>query len=144
MNKEIDEMNYGPALESSETALNWLSRHNNQFGHFINGKMTSPKDTFQTINPSDLKVLAKISKGNITDVDNAVKSAKQAFKSWKKIKPFERSKYLYALARLIQKNSRILAVLETLDNGKPIRETRDLDIPLVVRHFYYHADCSRS
>tara|TARA_A100001011_G_scaffold399889_1_gene510820 strand:+ start:2670 stop:5024 length:2355 start_codon:yes stop_codon:yes gene_type:complete len=139
MNKEIDEMNYGPALESSETALNWLSRHNNQFGHFINGKMTSPKDTFQTINPSDLKVLAKISKGNITDVDNAVKSAKQAFKSWKKIKPFERSKYLYALARLIQKNSRILAVLETLDNGKPIRETRDLDIPLVVRHFYYHA-----
>ena len=64
MNKEIDEMNYGPALESSETALNWLSRHNNQFGHFINGKMTSPKDTFQTINPSDLKVLAKISKGN--------------------------------------------------------------------------------
>ena len=56
MNKEIDEMNYGPALESSETALNWLSRHNNQFGHFINGKLTSPKDTFQTINPSDLKV----------------------------------------------------------------------------------------
>ena len=139
MNKEIGIMDYGPALESSEIAFMWLSRHKNQFGHFINGKMTSPKDTFQTINPSNLKVLAKISKGNFTDVDNAVKSAKQAFKSWKKTKPFERSKYLYALARLIQKNSRILAVLETLDNGKPIRETRDLDIPLVVRHFYYHA-----
>ena len=139
MNKEIDIMDYGPALESSDIAFKWLSRHKNQFGHFINGKMTSPKDTFQTINPSNLKVLAKISKGNFTDVDNAVKSAKQAFKSWKKTKPFERSKYLYALARLIQKNSRILAVLETLDNGKPIRETRDLDIPLVVRHFYYHA-----
>ena len=139
MNKEIDIMDYGPALESSDIAFKWLSRHKNQFGHFINGKMTSPKDTFQTINPSNLKVLAKISKGNFTDVDNAVKSAKQAFKSWKKTKPFERSKYLYALARLIQKNSRILAVLETLDNGKPIRETRDLDIPLVARHFYYHA-----
>ena len=139
MNKEIDIMDYGPALESSEIAFKWLSRHKNQFGHFINGKMTSPKETFKTINPSNLEVLAKISKGNFTDVDNAVKSAKQAFKSWKKTKPFERSKYLYALARLIQKNSRILAVLETLDNGKPIRETRDLDIPLVVRHFYYHA-----
>ena len=139
MNKEIDIMDYGPALESSDIALKWLSRHKNQFGHFINGKMTSPKETFKTINPSNLEVLAKISKGNFTDVDNAVKSAKQAFKSWKKTKPFERSKYLYALARLIQKNSRILAVLETLDNGKPIRETRDLDIPLVVRHFYYHA-----
>ena len=139
MNKEIDIMDYGPALESSEIAFMWLSRHKNQFGHFINGKMTSPKETFKTINPSNLEVLAKISKGNFTDVDNAVKSAKQAFKSWKKTNPFERSKYLYALARLIQKNSRILAVLETLDNGKPIRETRDLDIPLVVRHFYYHA-----
>ena len=139
MNKEIDIMDYGPALESSEIAFKWLSRHKNQFGHFINGKMTSPKETFKTINPSNLEVLAKISKGNFTDVDNAVKSAKQAFKSWKKTKPFERSKYLYALARFIQKNSRILAVLETLDNGKPIRETRDLDIPLVVRHFYYNA-----
>ena len=143
MNKEIDIMDYGPALESSEIAFKWLSRHKNQFGHFINGKMTSPKETFKTINPSNLEVLAKISKGNFTDVDNAVKSAKQAFKSWKKTKPFERSKYLYALARLIQKNSRILAVLETLDNGKPIRETRDLDIPLVVRHFYNHAGCAK-
>ena len=101
MNKEIDIMDYGPALESSEIAFKWLSRHKNQFGHFINGKMTSPKETFKTINPSNLEVLAKISKGNFTDVDNAVKSAKQAFKSWKKTKPFERSKYLYALARLI-------------------------------------------
>ena len=139
MNKDIREMNYGPSLESSELAFKWLSKNNNKFGHFINGKMTTPINTFETINPANSDILASISKGSLTDVNNAVKSAKVAFKNWKNLKPFERSKYLYALARLIQKNSRILAVLETLDNGKPIRETRDLDIPLVARHFYHHA-----
>ena len=139
MNKDIREMNYGPSLESSELALKWLSKNNKRFGHFINGKMTTPINTFETMNPANLDILASISKGSLSDVNNAVKSAKVAFKNWKNLKPFERSKYLYALARLIQKNSRILAVLETLDNGKPIRETRDLDIPLVARHFYHHA-----
>ena len=139
MNKDIREMNYGPSLESSELAFKWLSKNNNKFGHFINGKMTAPINTIETINPANSEILASISKGSISDVNNAVKSAKVAFKNWKNLKPFERSKYLYALARLIQKNSRILAVLETLDNGKPIRETRDLDIPLVARHFYHHA-----
>ena len=139
MNKDIREMNYGPSLESSELALKWLSKNNKKFGHFINGKMTTPINTFETINPANSDILASISKGSLSDVNNAVKSAKVAFKNWKNLKPFERSKYLYALARLIQKNSRILAVLETLDNGKPIRETRDLDIPLVARHFYHHA-----
>ena len=124
MNKDIREMNYGPSLESSELALKWLSKNNNKFGHFINGKMTTPINTFKTINPANSDILASISKGSLSDVNNAVKSAKVAFKNWKNLKPFERSKYLYALARLIQKHSRFLAVLESIDNGKPIRETR--------------------
>ncbi len=132
-------MPYGPSPESSESAFAWLSKSNKNFGHFIKGKMTKPQNTFETINPSTGEVLAKISKGTETEVKMAVKAAKEAFKHWKKISAFQRSKYIYALARLIQKNSRILAVLETLDNGKPIRESRDIDIPLVARHFYHHA-----
>ena len=96
MNKDIREMNYGPSLESSELAFKWLSKNNNKFGHFINGNMTTPKNTFETINPANSDILASISKGSLSDVNNAVKSAKVAFKNWKNLKPFERSKYLYA------------------------------------------------
>ena len=112
-----------------------------KYGQFIDGKwcQSSDKSTYEVINPANEEKLADVAKAEQADVDKAVKAAKKAFPSWSKTKPFERSKYLYALARLIQKHSRFLSVLESIDNGKPIRETRDIDIPLVARHFYYHA-----
>jgi len=94
---------------------------------------------FESINPSTKKQLAKIAKANKKDVDKAVSAAKKALPKWAKLSGHERAKYLYALARQIQKHSRLFAVLESLDNGKPIRESRDIDIPLVARHFYHHA-----
>ena len=140
-NKTTDNENfaYGPSPESTEKAFNWLAKSKNNFGHFIGGKFTNPKNTFKTLNPATGKVLARLSNATEEDVKKAVKSGKSAFKTWKNISSFQRAKYIYALARLIQKNSRILAVLETLDNGKPIRESRDIDIPLATRHFYHHA-----
>ena len=140
-NKTTDNENflYGPSPESTEKAFTWLAKSKNNFGHFINGKFTTPKNIFKTLNPATGKVLARLSSATEEDVKKAVKSGKSAFKTWKNISSFQRAKYIYALARLIQKNSRILAVLETLDNGKPIRESRDIDIPLAIRHFYHHA-----
>ncbi|MEQ9245864.1 MAG: aldehyde dehydrogenase family protein, partial [Nitratireductor sp.] len=89
--------------------------------------------------PSDGSQLAEIAGGTAEDVDAAVKAARAAFGKWSKLPGHERAKYLYAIARHVQKRSRFLAVLETMDNGKPVRETRDIDIPLVARHFYHHA-----
>src|SRR5690606_12099147 len=83
--------------------------------------------------------LAQVSQGSKRDVERAVTAAKQALPAWSALEPHARAKYLYALARHVQKHARLLAVLEALDNGKPIRETRDLDVPLVARHFYHHA-----
>ncbi len=134
-------MAYGPAAESAEMAMKWLRNNKNSFDNFVAGKFLKPdsKEYFETINPASNEVLAKVAKSNKKDVDKAVKAAKKAFKPWSETTGFERSKYLYALARQVQKHARLFAVIETLDNGKPIRETRDIDIPLVVRHFYYHA-----
>ena len=137
--KEFKEMGYGEALESDAAALEWLEKNKRKFGHFIDGKFTKPSNTFKTTNPANGKFLAEISKGNLSDIKLAVTSAVAAQKRWSSLNSHERAKYLYALARVIQKNSRLLAVLETLENGKSIRETRDIDIPLVVRHFYHHA-----
>jgi len=137
----FETMEYGPAPESSGTAKEWLAQHNSKFGHFINGKWVVPTKGkwFDTKNPATGEVLGKVSLGTKTDVDNAVKAARKAQKSWAALEGFQRAKYLYAIARLIQKNSRLLAVIESLDNGKPIRETRDLDVNLAARHFYHHA-----
>ena len=132
-------MRYTEALESDSAASEWLEKNKRKFGHFINGKFTKPSNTFKTTNPANGKFLADISKGTFADVKLAVTSAVAAQKRWSSLNSHERAKYLYALARVIQKNSRLLAVLETLENGKSIRETRDIDIPLVVRHFYHHA-----
>ena len=132
-------MRYTEALESDSAASEWLEKNKRKFGHFINGKFTKPANTFKTTNPANGKFLADISKGTFADVKLAVTSAVAAQKRWSSLNSHERAKYLYALARVIQKNSRLLAVLETLENGKSIRETRDIDIPLVVRHFYHHA-----
>ncbi|MEQ1899352.1 MAG: aldehyde dehydrogenase family protein [Devosia sp.] len=132
-------LDYGPAPESPEPALAWLAAHNNKFGHFINGKWTKPGKTFASDNPATGKKLADITDGTSADVDKAVKAARAAFPKWAALSGYERGKYLYAIARLVQKHSRLFSVLESMDNGKPIRESRDIDIPLVARHFYHHA-----
>jgi len=135
----FETMEYGPAPESDSPARAWLSSHNGTFGHFIGGAWTQPGKTFDVIDPSTGKRLAKVSQGTAQDVDSAVAAARKAFPAWSRLTGHQRARHLYALARMIQRNSRLFAVLESMDNGKPIRETRDLDIPLVARHFYHHA-----
>jgi len=134
-------MEYGPAPEDPREALVWLEAHSRRFGHFINGGWQPPAagQFFETTDPSTGDVLAHVAQGSAADVDAAVKAARAALPVWQSLSPHARARYLYALARQIQKHSRRLAVLETLDNGKPIRESRDIDIPLVSRHFYHHA-----
>jgi len=134
-------MEYGPAPEDPKEALLWLDRHDRRFGHFISGAWQGPAagEYFLTTDPSTGEKLAEIAQGSAADVDAAVKTARAALPLWQGLTPHARARYLYALARMVQKHSRRLAVLETMDNGKPIRESRDIDIPLVARHFYYHA-----
>ena len=134
-------MEYGPAPEDSKEASAWLDRHGRRLAHFINGEWQSPAagEYFDTVDPSNGEKLASVAQGSAADVDAAVKAARAASAGWRALTPHARARYLYALARLVQKHSRLLAVLETMDNGKPIRESRDIDIPLVARHFYYHA-----
>ncbi|NND32069.1 MAG: aldehyde dehydrogenase family protein [Saprospiraceae bacterium] len=140
--KEIFEtMTYGPAPENAGEAIQFLDDHKRKFKLFINGKWVAPSSAeyFDSINPSTKEHLAKISEANETDVNKAVAAAKKALPGWVKIGAHQRARYLYALARQIQKHSRLFAVLESMDNGKSIRETRDIDIPIVARHFYHHA-----
>ena len=135
----FDSMAYGPAPESNVEALAWLAKHGNRFGHWIDGAFTKPGQTFATSNPATGKALAEVTQGSGADLDAAIAAARRAQPKWAGLSGHQRAKYLYALARLVQKQSRLLAVLETMDNGKPIREARDIDVPLVARHFYYHA-----
>src|SRR6266849_1043085 len=134
-------MEYGPAPEDPKEAQSWLERHGHRFGHFINGAWQAPAAGayFDTLDPSNGEKLAGVGQGGAADIDAAVRAARAASPKWRALTPHVRARYLYALARLVQKHSRLLAVLETMDNGKPIRESRDIDIPLVARHFYYHA-----
>ena len=134
-------MEYGPAPEDPKEALAWLEKQGRRFGHFIAGAWTEPAagKYFDTADPSTGEKLASIAQGSAADIDAAVRAARAAFPKWQGLTPHARSRYLYALARQVQKHSRLLAVLETMDNGKPIRESRDIDIPLVARHFYHHA-----
>jgi len=134
-------MEYGPAPEDPKEAIGWLERHERRFGHFIGGAWQGPSagEYFDTLDPSNGENLAAIAQGSAADIDSAVQAARAASPKWRALTPHVRSRYLYALARLVQKHSRLLAVLETMDNGKPIRESRDIDIPLVARHFYHHA-----
>src|SRR6266478_1839846 len=134
-------MEYGPAPEDPREALAWLDRHARKLGHFIGGSFRPPAEGvyFDTLDPSTGEPLAAVAQGSATDIDAAVKAARGALAEWQSLTPHARARYLYALARQVQKHSRRLAVLETMDNGKPIRESRDLDIPLVARHFYHHA-----
>ncbi len=134
----FETMEYGPAPEDASEAMAWIERHGGKFGHFIGGDWTKPASTFASKNPANGKLLAKISQAKPKDVDAAVKAARAAQPAWARDAK-ARARALYALARMVQKHSRLFATLETLDNGKPIRESRDIDIPLVARHFYYHA-----
>jgi aldehyde dehydrogenase (NAD+) len=134
-------MDYGVAPEDSSLAFAWLDPFQRRFGHFIGGAWCAPAQGgyFETSDPSTGDKIADIARGSAADVDAAVKAARAALQGWQALTPHARARFLYALARQVQKHSRRLSVLETIDNGKPIRESRDIDIPLVARHFYYHA-----
>ncbi len=132
-------MDYGPSPESDEHVRAWLAAHRDGFGHFIGGRFVAPAGLFDVNNPATGERIARVSQGTAQDVDAAVASARKAFAKWAALSGDERARHLYALARHVQKRERFLAVLESVDNGKPIRESRDIDIPLVARHFYHHA-----
>jgi len=132
-------MEYGPSPESTAEAQAWLDHHQRRFGLFIDNQWSTPGKLFASRNPADDTALAELTQASGDDIDRAVAAARRAQPGWAALSGHARARALYALARLIQKHARLFAVLETLDNGKPIRETRDIDIPLAARHFYHHA-----
>ncbi len=137
----FESMSWGPAPESPSLAMQWLEEHGRRFGHLIGGAFEPPVagEHFATINPATGQELARVAQGSAADVDRAVAAARAAQPGWWALGGHGRARWLYALAREVQRNSRLFAVVESLDNGKPIRESRDIDIPLVARHFYHHA-----
>jgi aldehyde dehydrogenase (NAD+) len=136
----LDTMEYGPAPESDKEARAWIAGLGAETKLFVGGQWKKAKgESFDTTAPASGEVLARIAQANAADVDAAVKAAAKAQPAWAALPGHARARYLYALARLIQRHSRLFSVLESLDNGKPIRETRDIDVPLAVRHFYHHA-----
>ncbi len=134
-------MAYGDAAESSAPAMAWLEQHQYRFGHFIDGRFQQHdgESRFQSRNPGNGEILAELALGDAHSVNLAVKAAHRARPAWVALGGHQRARHLYALTRLIQQHARLLAVLETLDSGKPIRESRDADLPLLIRHFYHHA-----
>ncbi len=132
-------MDYGTAPEASAAAEAWLKRHEGGFKLFIGGAWVTAAAHFDSVNPATGKTLGRVGDASAADVDAAVAAARAAQPGWAKLGGHGRARFLYALARLVQKHARLFAVLETMDNGKPIRESRDIDVPLVVRHFYHHA-----
>ena len=132
-------MDYGPAPESQKEAQAWLDGHQRKFGLFIDNAWSEPAELFASTNPADGTQLAELTQASDADVERAVAAARRALPVWQGMGGHGRAKVMYALARLLQKHSRLFAVLETLDNGKTIRETRDIDLPLAARHFYHHA-----
>ena len=134
----FETMAYGPAPEAAGPALEWI-REREPFGHFIDGRWVPPSEQFEIVNPATGRSLTSVGQGGEKEVDAAVAAARRALDGWRGAPGHLRARYLYALARAVQRNSRLFSVLESLDNGKPIRESRDIDIPLVARHFAYHA-----
>ena len=135
--RQVSNFEYAPAPESTS-----IVNIKSEYGLFINGKFVAPKSgkRFATINPATEEVLSKVAYADLADVNLAINAARSAFtKTWSKMPPAERGKYLFRIARILQERAREFAVLETLDNGKPIRESRDTDIPLAAAHFFYHA-----
>ena len=137
----LDTMEYGPAPESDKEARDWIKGLGGETRLFIGGQWKKAKSgaSFETIAPATGEVLARIAQANAADVDAAVKAAARAQPAWAALSGHGRARYLYALARLVQRHSRLFAVLETLDNATPTRESREIDFPLVARHFYHHA-----
>ena len=130
-------LSYTPAPESSAHI-----RLKKQYDLFINGAWVKPSKGgyFETINPATEQVLAKVAEATQEDVDKAVKAARAAYENvWSKMPARERAKYIYRIARLIQERAREFAVIESMDGGKPIRESRDIDVPLAANHFFYYA-----
>jgi aldehyde dehydrogenase (NAD+) len=134
-------MEYGPAPESSSAVKAWLDEHDRKFGLFINNEWVFPgeADYYSSFNPANGELLGKTVQADKKDIDSAVAAARTAFVKWGTTPGFVRARHLYAIARNIQKHSRLLAVLESMDNGKPIRESRDVDVTLLARHFFYYA-----
>ncbi len=134
-------MEYGPAPESPAAVNAWLDEHNRKFGLFINNEWMTPKGAkyYPSHDPSNGELLAETVQAGQKEVDAAVSAARTAFETWSQTPGVVRARYMYAIARNIQKHHRLLAVLESMDNGKPIRESRDIDVPLLARHFYYYA-----
>ncbi len=138
----FETMEYGPAPEADAPAYEWLERHEHRFGLYIDGRFRDPHshEWFPATAPGRKHAeLGHIARADDTDINDAVRAASQAQTQWQKLGAHARARYLYAIARHIQKHARLFSVLESLDNGKPIRESRDIDIPLVARHFYHHA-----
>ncbi len=134
-------MSYGPAPESAAAAQAWLDARKRHFDLFINNRWVPPAEgkTLTVSNPAREETLAQVADASAADIEAAVKAARGAYQTWSALSPHQRARHLYAIARNVQKHARLLAVVESLDNGKAIRESRDIDIPLVARHFYYHA-----
>ncbi|MGR6088036.1 MAG: aldehyde dehydrogenase family protein [Arcticibacter sp.] len=135
--KFSDSWKYDPAPESADHVV-----IDKQYGHFIDGKFTKPSNGkyFATINPAKETVLSHVAEGSASDVNKAVAVARKAYdKTWSKMKPAERGKYIYRIARLLQERGREMAIIESMNGGKPIRESRDIDIPLAAAHFFYYA-----
>ncbi|MGK5022998.1 aldehyde dehydrogenase family protein [Janthinobacterium sp. LB2P10] len=139
INEILTTMDYGPAPESQKEAQAWLDGHQRKFGLFIDNAWSEPAQLFASTNPADGSALAELTQASDADVARAVEAARRALPVWQGMGGHGRAKVMYALARLLQKHARLFAVLETLDNGKTIRETRDIDLPLAARHFYHHA-----
>lgn len=132
----MSELIKDPSIESSS-----IVKIKERYGHFINNKNVEPNSGkyIKSINPSTGAVLAEVADGDSFDVERAYQAAKKAYESWSKLDPLERGKYLYKIARIMQERAKEFAVLESIDNGKPIKESRDADIPLAISHFFYHA-----
>ena len=132
----MEEWNLSPAPESASHV-----QLKKKYDLFINGAFQKPnsKKYFATVNPANEDIIAEVAEANTKDVDSAMKAAAEAHKSWSKLSGAERGKYIYRIARIIQEKSREFAVIESMDGGKPIRESRDIDIPLAAAHFFYYA-----
>jgi aldehyde dehydrogenase (NAD+) len=135
----FESLSWGPAPESAAQAREWLDSHGRRFGQYINGAWTQPADTFTVIDPATSAELALASQASDSEVSRAVAAARAALPGWQALGGHGRARWLYAISRGIQRRSRLFSVVESLDNGKPIRESRDIDIPLVARHFAHHA-----
>ena len=137
----FESMEYGAAPETTDRARQWLDERKDILNHYIGGQWVIPEsgEYFKSKNPATGQMLAMVADGNEADVNRAVAAAADALEGWVAIGGHGRARYLYAMARHIQKNARLFSVLESLDYGKQIRESRDVDIPLVARHFYHHA-----